>query len=672
MRKELSANVIEPPTMALHVGERMLQLRSPAVAHLDNGLEAWHELIPRQFASSKLFAITWLDEAGISQGEAWCGDVTAAVAPDAASLRIQSCCLADIARKYSLSKGQLISVIGLSEAQRRQGRITATIAEFVDDGLRLDMIQGFGTDLPYVHRRIFQESSRISGNADYRTIAMASEQARLIIANADTLLIASRPDDGALSSFGLDVSHRAILPGMLMQDGHDRVAWAELAGSRFFSTLGNIMVDPRLTVLVLSQKYPQLLKLHGTGEILWRSKEAMEKFGHETAIRVQVERLSIADNNWRSGSRLVNYAPELLSYRNVEDFTGEEEIPVRVSQKIAETDDATSLYLERTDGLPLLPYHAGQHVYLTAKTELVRPYTLSSYSQFPKSYQITVKRSLSDSDPGAMSALLHDRIGPGDALQISRPTGKFVLPASLKEPLVFLSAGIGLTPMVAMAEELALRGPEHPIWFIHGNRRLKMVALSAQMQALRSMLPRSNWKIRLSDPSTSDRLGQDYHSHGHLDIEYLKATLPFDRYIFYVCGPDRFVDELSGGLVDLGLQRDQIMVEAFGPSSQAEDAFPAQDEDAVDLNNLSPRSVHFTKSDTVGTWRPDNGSLLDFAESIGVKSAYACRTGMCTGCAQRLTSGQVTPIREIRAKVIPEGKILLCSTVPLSDLEIDL
>jgi ferredoxin len=86
---------------------------------------------------------------------------------------------------------------------------------------------------------------------------------------------------------------------------------------------------------------------------------------------------------------------------------------------------------------------------------------------------------------------------------------------------------------------------------------------------------------------------------------------------------------------------------------------------------LEPRQVLFKRSGKTATWTPEAGSLLDFAEALGLELPYSCRMGMCGKCVQEVKRGEIAKIRKTVARIRP-GQELLCSSVPISDLEIDL
>ena len=133
----------------------------------------------------------------------------------------------------------------------------------------------------------------------------------------------------------------------------------------------------------------------------------------------------------------------------------------RVARKQAESEEITSFYLEPVDGQPLLAFQPGQYIGLRLDIdgeEVRRNYSLSAASN-GREYRISVKREAG----GRVSNHLHDRVAEGDELDLFPPAGDFVLRDSDK-PLVLITAGVGITPALAMLQEaLPQARPIHPL-----------------------------------------------------------------------------------------------------------------------------------------------------------------------------------------------------------------
>ncbi len=341
----------------------------------------------------------------------------------------------------------------------------------------------------------------------------------------------------------------------------------------------------------------------------------------------------------------------------------------KVVRKVEETPNAVSIYFSAEDGLPLQPFRAGQYLMLRIPGMGERAYVLSAFSPQPKTYRITVTlKGWPDTTGHCASTYWHDTVVTGDVVEAVGPAGTFHLPDQLDRPFVFISAGIGEAPMTAIAEELAIRAPLHQAWFLHGTTNGATFALKGKLGFLRSDLPNSQWRVWYSRPRSSDRQNKDYDISGQLDLSILDQLQPTSDFDFYVCGPDEFVGSTTISLRRLGIPDSRIYTEALGTADQADSEVVEED---IDVAPLEPRTINFIRSGKSATWTPSHGSILEFAEHLGLSAAFSCRTGMCGKCAQRIVSGGVLPIRKTHA--IPrEGHQLMCSNVPSTDLVIDL
>ena len=167
----------------------------------------------------------------------------------------------------------------------------------------------------------------------------------------------------------------------------------------------------------------------------------------------------------------------------------------RVTQKREESSVITSFTLEPVDGQPLPPFLPGQYlsVQLQAEgrdTSQIRQYSLSAPSN-GRSYRIAVKREL-PGDPatpgGLISNHLHDHLNAGDEVLVHMPAGDFVLQAS-DRPVVLLSGGVGITPMLSMLH--ALKGTSRPVIFVHAALGRRAHAFRTEVNDLSRQHPQS-------------------------------------------------------------------------------------------------------------------------------------------------------------------------------------
>jgi ferredoxin-NADP reductase len=327
--------------------------------------------------------------------------------------------------------------------------------------------------------------------------------------------------------------------------------------------------------------------------------------------------------------------------------------------------------LRRTDGRALEPWVPGQflpiRVTLPGQAEpALRTYSLSTTPN-PEFYRLSIRRR---EDDASVSRFLHEHCRPGLRIEAMAPRGKFVPAAESRRPVVFISGGVGITPMIAMANHIVEEGRRNgwfrPAWFIHGTNNGRVHAFGKHIRELADQHRKMKVHIRYSQPGSDDRLGVTHDGEGHITIDVLKEQLPFDDYDFYLCGPPPFMQSLYGGLSGLGVRPERIHYESFGggtalkPEAKAEAALRA----GAFGDNVIP--VRFARSALTAEWSRDRGTLLELAEAVGLAPVFGCRSGICGTCATRITSGAVDYIEEPLAPR-SEGQVLLCCSVPAAD-----
>ncbi|AQT78890.1 sulfurase [Mycolicibacterium litorale] len=343
---------------------------------------------------------------------------------------------------------------------------------------------------------------------------------------------------------------------------------------------------------------------------------------------------------------------------------------------VAEVRDESSLVrsvlLADPEGKPLPKWLAGQSIVLRLPEEvgtgaLVRNYSLSN-EPGSAAYRIGVKR-----EPlGAVSAYLHDRVRVGDLIDVAAPRGTFFLDDG-PGPVILISAGVGVTPMMAMLYALVQTG-QRPVWWLHGARDGAEHAFGREARDLLNRLPDNHSRVFYSRPGQADRQGVDYDRRGRLSAQALgELGLPADAQVF-VCGPQSFMDDVSQGLIACGIPSANIHTERFGAHSAitpgVTDATVRAPHQPEGPPGTGP-SVQFARSALTASWRSADTSLLEFAEACDVPTRWSCRTGVCHTCETALLSGQVR--YELEPLEAPaQGNVLLCVATPTEDTVVDL
>jgi ferredoxin-NADP reductase/phenylpropionate dioxygenase-like ring-hydroxylating dioxygenase large terminal subunit len=333
-----------------------------------------------------------------------------------------------------------------------------------------------------------------------------------------------------------------------------------------------------------------------------------------------------------------------------------------------ESEEITSYYLRRTDGEAIAPWVAGQFLPIRLngpdwQKPVLRTYTISTAPN-KEHYRLSIKRM----GEGAISSeFFHTNVRVGSRIEAMAPRGKFVLDPASDRPIVLVSGGVGVTPMLAFMEALlekarASEAPR-PIAFIHGARNGRVHAFGDQIRAAAAEHPALKVHVCLSQPRDDDALGVTYDSAGHVNADLVTELVDPINCDVYLCGPPAFMQSLYDGLIDSGVPSDRIHFESFGTASVR---IP-EPHTAVHVAGSEGLAipVRFAKSGVDATWTQDAGTLLELAEDNGLAPLFGCRSGSCGSCTTRVTFGSV---EYVQAPLAPCGndEVLLCSSVPRS------
>ncbi|MBY0147202.1 NO-inducible flavohemoprotein [Neobacillus niacini] len=247
-----------------------------------------------------------------------------------------------------------------------------------------------------------------------------------------------------------------------------------------------------------------------------------------------------------------------------------------VDRKVIESDVITSFYLKPVDQKEIADFLPGQ--YISIKLEIegeefthIRQYSLSD-APGKNYYRISVKREAGTANPdGMVSNYLHDTVTEGEILQVSAPAGDFVLDTDKNTPVVLLSGGVGLTPMLSMLKTVVEVQPDRKVTFIHAAANGKVHALREEVESLTS-LENVNSFFFYDSPTEEDRMNHNFDVEGYVTEEWLANNLPTAEAEFYFCGPVPFMRAINTSLKNLGVNAERIHFEFFGPKDSLEES----------------------------------------------------------------------------------------------------
>ncbi len=279
------------------------------------------------------------------------------------------------------------------------------------------------------------------------------------------------------------------------------------------------------------------------------------------------------------------------------------DIPVKVLARHEEAEGIYSYELARTDGAPLPAFSAGSHIDVHLPGGIVRQYSLYNNDQETHRYRIAVLR-----DPASRggSIAMHDQVKTGDTLTISAPRNHFPLVSSPFSLL--LAGGIGITPLLCMAQRLAATDRDFRLHYC--TRSLSRTALKDSVAALGDRA-----RLHLDDGDASQKL----------DLPKALAAAPAGTRL-YVCGPAGFIDFVVNTAKAAGWPTDHLHMEYFGAAPQ----------DTTGDRAFEVRIASTGKTYTIAA----DKTVLAALQEQGVDVLASCEQGVCGTCLTRVLEGE--------------------------------
>ena len=240
-----------------------------------------------------------------------------------------------------------------------------------------------------------------------------------------------------------------------------------------------------------------------------------------------------------------------------------------VSHKRPESEVITSFFLEPEDGLPIADFKPGQYISMVIDVprlglQQVRQYSLSNAPN-GRWYRISVKRESGDTEhsAGYVSNLLHDLVNTGDVVRIAPPFGDFHVDMEATTPVVLISGGVGLTPLVSMLKAV-LKNTDREVVFVHGARNSSVHAMKDRLKGAADTNPRLTSIVFYDAPLETDVPGYDHDHVGLVDLRRIPQAVLKPDADYYICGPLPFMRMQVATLKDMGVDEARLHYEVFG------------------------------------------------------------------------------------------------------------
>ena len=453
-----------------HQGERALQARLGVAEQMkDVGSRVIRDYMPDQhrtfYAQVPFLVLAAVDAAGdpwVTLVESKQAATPVATSPDPTHLDIIALPAVDDPVRDALEIGDSIGVLGIELPTRRRNRVNGKIVQRSARQLSLMVEHSFGNCPQYIqtrHASTVAASSpateeEATQDSAAETLSGLDDAARALISAADTFFVASYVDvGGSKQARQVDASHRGGKAGFVRVDGNV-LTIPDFAGNLFFNTLGNLHSNPCAGLVFVDFASGDLLQLTGRTEIVMDGPEVASFQGAERLWRVEVTKLvrrrAVLKLRWT----LDNFSPNSLMTGSWQEAQARQQAMAlrdawrrfRVMRVVDESTSIKSIYLEPTDSAGLPVFKAGQHLPIRLSitpgaAPVIRTYTLS-VAPSDGTYRISVKRE------GLVSTYIHQQLTVGSELEARAPLGDFVVDAAERRPLVLLSAGVGITPLL--------------------------------------------------------------------------------------------------------------------------------------------------------------------------------------------------------------------------------
>ena len=520
----------------------------------DRGIETWarkviRSYLPEQhrafYTSQPFLIVSARDGAGRPWATLLEGEGGFVSSPDTKTLSIHATPVKGDALEVAFFSGADVGILGIELATRRRNRVNGHIVSREMEQINFEIDQSFGNCPQYIREREYWRSPDAPMPSLSLAPSLTASQTDWIN-SADTFFIASGyRGEGEDAAFGMDVSHRGGERGFVEVLDNRHIRFPDYAGNNHYNTLGNLVLDPRAGFLFLDFSTGSLLQLTGKAMIDWEPGDIQKFPGARRLVNFEIEEIREISSALR-----LRWQEDAQSVRSL-----------RLVEKTRESVDVMSFVFEARDGGELVGFQSGQHLPIELATDgqnkVSRTYSLSGSPEDAR-YRISVKRE----PHGAASTYLHDHLQVGAIVESRKPAGGFPLKCETC-PLVLISAGIGVTPMVSMLHAAVHESVDREIWFVHGARNGNHHAFKEEVREVVEGHANIHLRTYYSQPLDTDVKGRDFDEEGRVSGTTIRGLTEHKDAHYLLCGPAAFMASIKADLERLGVPEKQIHYETF-------------------------------------------------------------------------------------------------------------
>lgn len=220
----------------------------------------------------------------------------------------------------------------------------------------------------------------------------------------------------------------------------------------------------------------------------------------------------------------------------------------KLVNRVKECVGIYSFYFEPIDGCPTPLYRAGQVIALRAPGYEAKSFVLSG-SPNENFVRLTIRCFNHDNSPtGEMTRFLVRELELGQEMEMSAPTGDFVLDHTKDTPVVFVCEGVGLVPALGFASEISTDMPLRPLHILYSARNSDYFPHREEIKKTIDLLPKGGLGVFFREPRSDDKIGQMYDVLGDIDVSKIRSVCLDPRADYYLAGGRKFIADIKEGL----------------------------------------------------------------------------------------------------------------------------